>query len=371
MTSDEKASILVVDDNPAKRLALVSVLEELNQNLVIAESGRDALRLLLSHEYAVILMDVQMPDMDGFETAALIRSRKQSEVTPIIFVTAYARAETDMLHGYSQGAVDYVFTPIIPEILRAKVSVFVDLYHKAREIKWHEQRLREENLALESANQELDAFSHSVSHDLRAPLRHIDGFNSILLQDYADQLDTKGKEYLERMRGAAARMSQLIDDMLHLSRVTRSEMRREETNLGAIALEIAANLRSNQPERRVEFEVAREAPAQCDARLLRIALDNLLGNAWKFTGKCDQARVEFGMAALDGKPVYFVRDNGAGFDMTYANRLFGAFQRMHTEAEFPGTGIGLATVQRIVHRHGGRIWAEAEVGKGATFYFTL
>lgn len=370
MAADEKADILVVDDNPAKRLALVSVLQGLNQNLVVAESGRDALRLLLSQEYAVILLDVQMPEMDGFETARLIRSRRESEATPIIFVTAYARAEMDMLHGYSQGAVDYVFTPIIPEILRAKVSVFVDLYRKSREIQRHEQQLREKNLELEAANKELEAFSHSVSHDLRAPVRHIDGFTRALLEDYGEQLDETGREHLERVRAAARRMSQLIDDMLHLSRVSRAELRREETDLAALAREIAAELRRNHPERPVEFEAA-PAAAQCDPRLVRIALENLLGNAWKFTGRCDRPRVEFGAAERDGKPLYFVRDNGAGFDMAYAKRLFGAFQRLHSDDEFPGTGVGLATVQRIVHRHGGRIWAEAGIGKGAAFYFTL
>ncbi len=371
MPVGERAGVLIVDDTPAKLVALGAIVSGMALEIVTATSGEQALRQLLKRDFAVILLDVIMPTMDGFETAALIRSRKQSEVTPIIFVTADARSERDMLHGYSQGAVDYVFTPIIPEILRAKVSVFVDLFHKTREIKRHEQRLHEKNLELEATNKELEAFSHSVSHDLRAPLRHIDGFSRILLENHGAQLDQQGKEYLERVCGATRRMSQLIDDMLHLSRVTRAEMRREETDLAAIALEIAAELGKNHPERSVEFEAAQGLTAQCDPRLSRIALENLLGNAWKFTGKCDRARVEFGMAERDGKPVYFVRDNGAGFDMAYVKKLFGAFQRLHSDDEFPGTGIGLATVQRIVHRHGGRIWAEAEIGKGAAFYFTL
>jgi signal transduction histidine kinase len=234
-----------------------------------------------------------------------------------------------------------------------------------------ERRVMDRTAQLETANKELEAFSYSVSHDLRAPLRGIDGFSQALLEDYADRLDGEGKDYLQRVRAATQRMAQLIDDMLDLSRVTRGEMTREAVDLSALAQSTAAELRKSEPDRGVKFIIAQGIQVDGDPRLLQIALENLLGNAWKFTGKKPQATIEVGVSHDNGKPVYFVRDNGAGFDMTYAGKMFGAFQRFHGAADFKGTGIGLATVQRIVHRHGGRVWAEARVEQGATFYFTL
>ena len=234
-----------------------------------------------------------------------------------------------------------------------------------------EQRVIERTAQLKAANKELEAFAYSVSHDLRAPLRGIDGFSQALLEDYADQLDTEGQRYLQRVRAASQRMAELIDDLLALSRITRSEMRRETVNLSELARTVVEGLRQAEAERRVEVVIAAELVVRADARLLRAALENLLGNAWKFTARRPQARIEFGVMEQEGQTVYFVRDNGAGFDMAYAGKLFGAFQRLHTLAEFSGSGIGLATVQRIIHRHGGRIWAEGAVEQGATFYFTL
>ncbi|MFN2455760.1 MAG: PAS domain S-box protein [Pyrinomonadaceae bacterium] len=235
-----------------------------------------------------------------------------------------------------------------------------------------ERRVIERTAELEAANKELEAFSYSVSHDLRAPLRSIDGFSQVLLEDYAGHIDAAGQNYLHRVRAATQRMAQLIDDMLKLSRVSRGLMRRDEINLSALARETLEHLQKAQPERRVEIEIAEDIIARGDAQLVRIALENLLGNAWKFTGRRPSAKIEFGIKVGDvGERIFFVRDNGAGFDMAYANKLFGAFQRLHSIKEFEGTGIGLATVQRIINRHGGSIRAEGEIGRGATFYFTL
>jgi light-regulated signal transduction histidine kinase (bacteriophytochrome) len=224
-------------------------------------------------------------------------------------------------------------------------------------------------LELQTVNSELEAFSYSVSHDLRAPLRAIDGFGKMLIEDCADQLNEEGKRYVRQMGESVRRMSKLIDDMLALARVTRAEMRKETVDLSALARKIAAELRQTDPKRDVQLVVAEGLVARADAGLLRAVLENLLANAWKFTGKVPRARIEFGCTG--NPPTYFVRDNGAGFDMTYASKLFGAFQRLHTEQQFPGTGIGLAIVHRIIQRHGGRVWAEGEVEKGATFCFTL
>jgi PAS domain S-box-containing protein len=239
------------------------------------------------------------------------------------------------------------------------------------EIKASEERELERAAQLEASNRELEAFSYSVSHDLRAPLRGIDGFSQALLEDYADQLDTQGKDYLQRVRAATQRLEYIIDDMLLLSRVTRSEMRREVVNLSTMAQEIAAEFQVSQSERQVSFVIAPGLVVKADPNLIRIALENLLDNAWKFTSKHVTARIEVGVTANKGKHAYYVRDDGAGFDMAYADKLFGAFQRLHPITDFGGTGIGLATVQRIIHRHGGRVWAEGAVEQGATFHFTL
>ncbi|MDB6109184.1 MAG: sensor hybrid histidine kinase, partial [Pedosphaera sp.] len=233
------------------------------------------------------------------------------------------------------------------------------------------EELKARAQALEEANKELESFSYSVSHDLRAPLRIISGFSGFLLEDCADKLGAEGKDSLQAVVAASQRMGELIDDLLQLSRITRSEVRCAPVDLSALARSVADQLRKANPERCVEVLIEPDLITQADARLMRIVLENLLGNAWKFTSQKRDARIEFRRTTREGAPAYFVRDNGAGFDMAYANKLFGAFQRLHSTAEFPGTGVGLATVQRVIHRHGGRVWAEGEVGRGATFYFTL
>ena len=235
-----------------------------------------------------------------------------------------------------------------------------------------ERRVIERTAELTAANKELEAFSYSVSHDLRAPLRGIDGFSQALMDRYSEQLDDKAKHYLTRIRAGTQRMGELIDDLLTLSRVTRTEMRRRPVDLSAIASEIATELKFAEPERHVEFAIASELVVNGDVQLLRVVLENLLNNAWKFTSARIQSKIEFNaILQTDAKVAYFIRDNGAGFDMAYSNKLFGAFQRLHSTSQFPGTGVGLATVQRIIHRHGGKVWAEGAVEQGATFYFTL
>ena len=234
-----------------------------------------------------------------------------------------------------------------------------------------DEELRAINAQLEVTNQELETFSYSVSHDLRAPVRAIDGFSAILEQDYGDRLDDRGRDCLNRVRAAAQRMYTIIDALLMLARVTREEMRRDVIDLSAVARSVANELQRSDPDRNVEFIIAPGIIGVGDASLVRVVLENLIGNAWKFTSRQKFARIEFGAIDKKGTTVYFVRDNGAGFDMVYADKLFGAFQRLHTAEEFPGTGIGLPTVQRIVRRHGGMVSAEARVGHGAMFCFTL
>ncbi len=224
---------------------------------------------------------------------------------------------------------------------------------------------------LDSTNRELEAFSYSVSHDLRSPLRAIDGFSQELLNRYSDKLDDKGVHYLRRIRAGTGRMGQLIDDLLKLSRVTRTEMQRVPVDLTALAEGVAAELREREPERTVHFTASPGLTAECDPALVQVVLENLLGNAWKFSAKNPTATVTFGQTEVAGRPAFVVRDDGAGFDVAFADKMFGAFQRLHSDRQFTGTGIGLATVQRIVRRHGGEVWAEGAVGRGAAFFFTL
>jgi len=372
---ETKVDILLVDDDATKRFALKAVLAPLNQNVIEAASGSDALRQLLRQDFAVILLDVRMPVMDGFETAQLIRQRPRSELTPIIFVTALDRAETDMGRGYDLGAVDFVFAPVVPAIMRAKVSVFVELYKAQQELRRYrtqlERLVQERTTALTAINRELEAFSYSVSHDLRAPLLSFNGLNQSLLEDYGNALDPRAKDYLQRMRLASDRMTSVFDGLQMLFRLTSGEIHREQVDISAMAREVVDEMRAANPDRRAEVDISEGMTASADPRLAQILLTNLISNAFKFTAREPAARIEIGSEMVDGDTRMFVRDNGVGFDMIYAHKLYGAFQRLHSQSEFPGAGIGLATVRRIVNRHGGRAWAEGAVGEGATFYFVF
>ncbi|MFL5448373.1 MAG: sensor histidine kinase, partial [Gemmatimonadales bacterium] len=346
---------------------------------------REALKRLLSDDFAVILLDVKMPDMDGFETAELIRQRDRSRHTPILFLTAADTSQTQAVRGYAVGAVDYLIKPVVPEFVRSKVAVFVELAKKNELLRRQAALLAQSEQAalelaetraelvreLEHKNRELESFSYAVSHDLRAPLRRIDSFSRAILESQGRRLDDEGRKFLSRVREASQQMSQLIDDVLYLSRVTRTELRDQEVDLSEVAELVVRRLQEEQPNRGMEVKIRPGVVVAGDGQLLKIALENLLQNAWKFTAKQAEPRIEFGVTQTSGEPTYFIRDNGAGFEMTYVARLFGPFQRLHSQHEFPGNGIGLATVQRIIHRHGGKVWAEGLVGQGATFYFTL
>jgi signal transduction histidine kinase len=256
--------------------------------------------------------------------------------------------------------------------LRTRADLMeMEMFRRAQELQEANLRIEANNLELAALNKELESFSYSVSHDLRAPLRSIDGFSQVLLEDYGELLPPEGMGYLQRVRAATQRMSVLIDDLLKLSRLSRAPMRIENVNLSELAEAIAQELRQGDPSRKVDFQIKKGLTVYGDAPLLRAMLENLVGNSWKYTSKHERALIELGGYWHGRKQVYFVRDDGAGFDPRYTDRLFGAFQRLHGDSDFPGTGIGLATVLRIVRRHGGEIWAEGEVEKGATFYFSL
>jgi light-regulated signal transduction histidine kinase (bacteriophytochrome) len=308
---------------------------------------------------AIIVSDVMMPRMNGLELLQAIRSDPETVATPVILLSARAGGEAT-IEGLDAGCDDYLTKPFTAQELLARVRAHVQLANTRS--RWA--------VALARANRELDAFSYSVAHDLRAPLRLIEGFGGMLAEENAGQLDAEGHRRLNIMRDSAKRMSQLIDDLLYLSRLDRSQLNRSSFDLSILVRSVTAQLRSANPDRQVSVSVQENLEVEADPNLLKIALENLLGNAWKFTSRRPLAIIEFGRID-EVVPVYYVRDNGAGFDMKYASKLFGVFQRLHADADFQGTGIGLATVERIMLKHGGKVWADAEVDRGATFYFTL
>ncbi len=354
-----RARILVIDDNADLRDYMSTLLAPVYA-VTTATNGDDGLAAVRREPPDLIVSDVMMPGLTGTELVRELRADPAIAMIPVILVSARA-GEESAIEGLDSGADDYLIKPFSAQELLARVRTHVQQARARRT--WIEE--------LESANRELDAFTYSVAHDLRAPLRAITGFTEILLEHSLGQLDEDGQRHLRTVSESGLRMGQLIDDLLELSRVTRGELARSSVDLSALVRSVAERLREANPARNVELVIADDIHADADPRLLRIVLENLLGNAWKFTGKKQSARIEFGVPESGEVPAYFVRDNGAGFDPTYAAKLFGVFQRLHTQSEFEGTGVGLATVMRIIKRHHGRVWAESHPDQGATFYFSL
>jgi two-component system, NtrC family, sensor kinase len=381
--------VLAVDDSETYLQQLAASLDSEGYEVVLARSGEEALELLAVQQVECVLLDLMMPGIDGRETCRRLKLVPTLRDIPVVMLTAVDDRET-MIQSLGAGADDYIAKSSEFDLVRARVMAQI----RRKQIEDEHRTVREQLLraefeaqkartALEMAetraalaeelqlkNEELESFSYSVAHDLRAPLRGIDGFSLALLEDCGDQLDDDGRKYLHYVRDSAQQMARLIDDLLALSRVTRGELNRGETHVSSLARSIVSRLQRENPDRKVDVVVADGIVADCDDRLLTIVLENLIGNAWKFTSKRHDARIEVGVMEDDPR-TYFVRDNGAGFDMSYASKLFGVFQRLHSATDFEGTGIGLATVQRIIRRHGGRIWAQGQVDHGAAFYFTL
>lgn len=385
MLSDDKANILLVDDDPKKCIALTAVLDSLGHNIFKAGSGQEALRLALQRDYAVVLLDVQMPDMDGFQIAEMLRSRKRSAGTPIIFITAYNRADIEVLRGYSLGAVDYVFAPIVPDILRAKVTAFIELAimrqkleteidqrkRAAKQIEQLNVALHERASELEASNKELESFTYSVSHDLRAPLRAIAGYARMLEEDYADKLDAEGRRMISVIREGGQKMDKLIEDLLFFSRYNRKPASIVEIDMRALAQAAFNELTDSGLARPPQLRLSPLPKAHGEPALIKQVWVNLLSNSIKYTSKAAEPVVEVSGYADGTDQIYCVKDNGAGFDMKHYAKLFGLFQRLHEPAQYSGTGVGLAIVERVISRHGGRVWAEGQVNGGAAFFFSL
>ncbi len=376
------------------RLVVATDITEQKRATDALKQSEEMFRLIVSNvkDYAIVVLDPEGHVISWNGGAQRIKGYAAEEIVGKHFSWFYApedialgkpimelksareegRFEDDSWRIRKDGSrfwANVVVTPLRDNagLLRGFVKITRDVTEKRKA----EQEIIQRSLELEAANKELETFSYSVSHDLRAPLRGIDGFSQALQEDYQQQLDSTAKDYLQRICTATRRMGALIDDLLNLARVTRAEIYRERIDLSKLAGEVAQEIQSQEPARSVALNIAAGLEAEGDSRLLRVALQNLIGNAWKFTSKREKAQIEFGAQGVNGGKAYFVRDNGAGFEQSYASRLFGAFQRLHAASEFPGTGIGLATVQRIIRRHGGTVWAEGTVNQGATVYFTL
>ena len=384
-----RARILAIDDSPTYLELLAQSLSGEGYEVTKAASGKEGLARIAGNSFDCVLVDLVMPEIDGIEVCRRINESAGHSMA-VIMLTARETKE-DMTRGLEAGADDFVGKSGDMTVLKARIRALL----RRKFFQEENRRIREELLRneldaaearaaqeltmakavlvgeLERKNKELEAFSYSVSHDLRAPLRSIDGFSNALLEDYGHQVDAKAQHYLHRIRAAAQRMGELIDDLLQLSRVGRAELQPGPVDVSQLAQVVNKELQQASPDRQVQLVIPDGVMANADRRLLQVVLENLFGNAWKFTKNVAEAVIEFGVGEDAGVPVYYIRDNGAGFDMAYAGKLFAPFQRLHSESKFPGTGIGLATVYRIVDRHGGRIWAEGTVGKGATFYWTL
>jgi two-component system, sensor histidine kinase and response regulator len=374
MTQDIPALLIVDDHEPNIRLYR-AVLKDLGADVLSAASGEQAIALCAHRDFAMILLDVHLDGMSGFDVALRLRESDPAVTAPIVFVSAVYTHEDDAFRGYRLGAVDYLLSPVVPGILRAKAAAFIRLHR----LRWEQLT---QHLALEaayrdlrSAHSELEHFSYSVSHDLRTPLSQIIGFADLLRLRCGDSMDQTARGYLDRLGDSARRMNTLIDDLLSLASMTRSELKPAPVDLSALAREVADELSQGQPERAplpVTWAMADDLQAQGDPGMLRVALVNLLSNALKYSAGQPAPQIEFGSLDQGGQTVFFVGDNGAGFDAQAAgDRLFRPFQRFHHASDFEGNGVGLAIVQRVVTRHGGSIWAESEPGQGARFFFTL
>ena len=410
--NEEGEEILIIEDSPTQAEYLRDILERHGYRVSAAANGRKALAAIAVRKPALIISDIIMPEMDGYELCRRIKADERNRDIPVILLTSLADPR-DVIRGLECGADNFITKPYNEEYLLSRirhlkidrfqsarenpggelelhfggqdyhitadrrqiVNLLLSTYETAilknRELNKARDELYELNAQLEAANRELEAFGYTISHDLRNPLNVISSYSQVIAEIYGDRLDEQCLEYVREITSRTFGMSKLIDALLNFSILTHHEIKRDSVDLSGMAGVIAGELRMTEPERKVRFIIADGLTANGDKQLLRLVLENLLGNAWKYSARKEEVCIEFGVTIIEGKKYFFVRDNGPGFDMAHADKLFAPFQRLQSTKEFKGHGIGLATVQRIVQRHGGRIWAEGEAGKGATFYFSL
>jgi two-component system, sensor histidine kinase and response regulator len=360
---NRRPKILVVDDKPENLVAIERVLKNLDVELIKATSGNEALTATLHHDFALALLDIQMPEMDGYELAGILREEEKTVHLPFIFISAVYTDNLNVFKGYEKGAFSFITKPFQAEILINKVQFFIDKHHQ-------EIELYNKNLELQAINEELESFSYSISHDLRAPLRALSSYSKIMEEDFGSVLNDEGKRLLERIQSNAKKMGNLVDDLLAFSKLGRKELRKSKVDTHHMVQLILQDLEQSFPHH-ATIELNELPPVYADQSLIYQVWFNLLSNAIKYSGKKESPLVSIGFTETAYDITYYVKDNGAGFSMKYADKLFGVFQRLHNPKDFEGTGIGLAIVQRIINKHSGKVWCEAEEGVGATFYFSL
>ena len=371
---ETRAPILEADEFGVLADSFNTMTTHLNESTVskafvenILESMLDCV-FVLSTDGTILRVNRMASEIFGYSNEELLSSHVQKILGEDFRLgNSSMNLETKAIAKSGKVIPIYISLSLLENQQELRVCVIKDITEQKR----FENELRDRNLALANSNRELEAFSYSVSHDLRSPLRGIDGFSQALTEDYADKLDEEAKSYLTRIRAGVQRMGHLIDDILNLARLSRANMTVKPVDLSTLVRTVASELLESDPKREVDFKIQDGITANADPILIRVAVENLIGNAWKYTSKKTSARIEFGVTDRNGKTAYYIKDNGAGFDMTYSEKLFVPFQRLHEVAQFPGSGVGLASVQRVIHRHGGNIWAEGLVEQGATFYFTL
>lgn len=368
---DAKPKILIVDDRPENLITLKKVLKNLDIELIEASNGNDALKATLHHNFALALLDIQMPEMDGYELASILREEEKTANLPFIFISAVYTDNLNVFKGYEKGAFSFITKPFQPEILINKVKFFMEKHQQEIALFELNKDLKKKNSDLEAMNKELEAFSYSVSHDLRSPLRSINGYAEILKEDHEVYLEDEAKRLLNHIIRSALKMSDLIDSLLTLSRLGRKEMSMRIIDTKQLVERVVKEVRKEQNNGDPKITIADLPKVEGDIELLKQVYVNLISNSFKYSAKKENPTIEIG-AEMDGEiPIFYVRDNGAGFNMEYEKKLFGVFQRLHGAREFEGIGIGLAIVKRIIDSHGGRVWATGVVDEGATFYFTL
>ena len=358
-----KPKILIVDDKPENLKALRKVLKDLDIELVEATSGNDALKATLHHDFALALLDIQMPEMDGYELAGLLREEEKTAHLPFIFISAVYTDNLNVFTGYEKGAFSFITKPFQPEILINKVKLFIEKHQQ-------EVALFELNEELKNTNKELEAFTYSVSHDLRTPLRAVNGYAQMLNEDYSPKLDAEAKRLIDNIKYNATKMGMLIDDLLAFSKLGRKEIQKSNIDMNELTKEVLVGI-NKAIAHSAEIKMGNLHSTKADYSLLYQVMLNLISNAVKYSSKKAHPLVEIFSEEKNGEIIFSVKDNGVGFDMHFVHKLFGIFQRLHKSKDFEGTGVGLAIVQRIISKHGGKVWAEAEFEKGATFNFAL
>lgn len=361
---NNQPKILMVDDRPENLVALERLLRDLPVTIFKANGGNEALKLTIHHDFALALLDIQMPEMDGYELAEILRHDDKTMNMPFIFISAIYTDSINIFQGYEKGAFSYITKPFEPEVLISKVKFFIDKYKQ-------EQALKIKTRQLEVMNEELESFSYSVSHDLRAPLRAIGGFSKVLHDKAAEQLNPEYLRFLHLIVENVDKMEHLIDDLLAFSRMSRQKQTFSVIDTNELIKQVISDLSQAEPDAKNTFEVCNLPEIHADKQMMHHVFSNLIGNAIKYSSHSEKPLIQVCGNTDENETTISIKDNGVGFDMEYSHKLFKIFQRLHDETEFEGTGLGLAIVKRIITRHNGRVWASAEVGKGATFNVSI